>query len=216
MAALAEAVGDAARRVPRWVVYAAGLLPALWVTFALFTGRLGADPVAAAEHRLGLTALQFLIATLAITPLMRFVGVKLIRQRRPLGLLAFTYAVLHFLVWLALDMQFLWGQIVEDLTTRWYFVVGMVGLLAMAPLAWTSRDSAIRAMGAARWRRLHRLAWVAAAAGALHYLLLVKTVTVEPLLYAGAVLALLGLRLIPRRRRPGAAARARPAAGTGP
>jgi sulfoxide reductase heme-binding subunit YedZ len=196
---LARRIGSAARRVPQGVVYAAGLVPAVWIGFALFTGRLGVDPVEAAEHRLGLTALQFLIATLAVTPLMRFAGIGLIAWRRPLGLLAFTYAVLHFAVWLTLDMQLYWGQIAEDLVKRWYIVVGMVGLVAMVPLAWTSRDSAIRRMGGAAWRRLHRLAYVAAAAGALHYLLLVKTITLEPLIYAGMVAGLLALRAIPRR-----------------
>jgi methionine sulfoxide reductase heme-binding subunit len=193
-----ERLNAVLRRVPRGLAYAVGLLPAVWISWALFSGQLGADPVQAAEHRLGLTALQFLIATLAVTPLMRATGVKLIRLRRPLGLLAFTYAALHVLVWLALDLQFHWRQVAEDLLTRPHIVFGAVAMLTILPLALTSRDSSIRRLGAARWRRLHRLAYLAGVAAALHFLLLVKTLTLEPLLYAGAVAGLLAVRAIPR------------------
>jgi sulfoxide reductase heme-binding subunit YedZ len=195
----ATTINSWVRRVPRPAVYVLGLIPAVWTAYLLFTGGLGVDPVEKAEHRLGLVALQFLIAVLAVTPLMHLTGIKLLVHRRALGVLAFVYAVLHLTIWLVLDMQFYWAQIAEDLVKRPYIIIGMVGFLAMLPLAWTSRDAAIRKMGPVNWRRLHRLAYVAGIAGALHYLMLVKTLTFEPLFYAGLLLALLIVRLLPRR-----------------
>ena len=197
----AERLSGWARRVPRGAVYAAGALPAALLAWRAATGGLGVDPVKALEHELGLVALQFLVATLAMTPLRRLAGVNLLKHRRPLGVLAFAYAVLHFLVWLVLDMQFLWGQIGADLVKRPYITIGMLGLAAMIPLAVTSNDGALRRMGAAAWRRLHRLAYLAGLAGAVHYLMVVKAWPPEPILYLAAVLALLALRVGRRRAR---------------
>jgi sulfoxide reductase heme-binding subunit YedZ len=108
---------------------------------------------------------------------------------------------LHLMVWLALDLQFRWGEIWADIVKRPYITVGMLGFLAMLPLALTSWDGAVRRMGAAAWRRLHRLAYVAGVAGAIHFLWLVKAWPVEPMLYLAAVVGLLALRLAPVRRR---------------
>lgn len=183
-----------ARRLPTGVVWALGLVPLLWLVWAAFAGRLGADPVKAIELKLGLWGLQFLIASLTISPLRR-AGLNLLRFRRALGVLAAVYIFLHFLAWMILDMGLRWDEILRDLYRRPYIILGMAGLLALIPLALTSTDSAIRRMGAAAWRRLHRLAYVAAVAGVAHYVILVKGWPAEPLLYALAVLLLLALRL---------------------
>jgi sulfoxide reductase heme-binding subunit YedZ len=189
-----DRINALARRLPTGVVWALGTVPLLWLVWAAFAGRLGADPVKAIELKLGLWGLQFLIASLAISPLRRF-GLNLLRFRRALGVLAAAYIVLHFLAWMILDMGLRWDEILRDLYRRPYIILGMIGLLALIPLVLTSTDSAIRRMGAAAWRRLHRLAYVAAVAGVAHYVILVKGWPAEPLLYALAVLLLLALRL---------------------
>ncbi|MFD1914066.1 protein-methionine-sulfoxide reductase heme-binding subunit MsrQ [Halodurantibacterium flavum] len=186
---------DAIRRIPVWLVWVLGLLPLVWLVVQAFRGGLGVDPVKALEHRLGLHGLQFLLLGLAITPLRRL-GLNLLRFRRAIGLIAFTYVMLHFAVWLSLDMQFEWNQIGRDLVRRPYILIGMAGLLLLIPLALTSNDASLRRLGARRWRLLHRLTYVAVLAGALHFVLLVKGWPAEPFLYLGAAAALLLLRLL--------------------
>ncbi|RBI84784.1 protein-methionine-sulfoxide reductase heme-binding subunit MsrQ [Rhodosalinus halophilus] len=196
---LGPAINGAARRVPVWAVWIAGLAPAAWLFWQAATGGLGVEPVEALEHRLGELALQLLIAGLAVTPLRRHLGVNLMRFRRALGLLAFTYVCLHLAVWLLLDVQTL-ARVWEDVLKRPYITVGMAGFLLLIPLAVTSNDWSVRRLGS-RWRRLHRLSYLAAVLGGLHFLLLAKGFQLEPLLYAGAILGLLALRLrLPRRQ----------------
>ncbi len=191
----AEALNAAARRVPRGAVYVLGALPAVFLFHGLLAGTLGPDPAKVVERELGLTGLQFLMAALAVTPLRRIAGINLIRHRRALGLLAFFYIVLHLAAWAVLDFNLLWGEMLRDILKRPYITVGMVGFVAMLPLAVTASDAAIRRMGAAAWQRLHRLAYLAALAGALHFLLLVKTLTPSAMLHAGVILMLLALRV---------------------
>lgn len=196
-----DRINSLARRIPTGVVWAGAMIPFVWLVWAAATNRLGADPVKAIELRLGLWGLQFLLASLCITPL-RKIGLNLLRFRRALGVMAFFYIAMHFLAWVVLDMGLRWDEILRDLYKRPYIILGMVGLLAMLPLAVTSTHAAIRRLGAARWRRLHQLAYVAAAAGAIHFVILVKGWPLEPLLYAGAVGALLLLRLrVPHKGR---------------
>lgn len=200
MQLVVDAVNRVGRTVPVWAVYLAGAVPFVWLVWAALTNSLGPDPVKAVENRLGLWALQFLIAGLAVTPLRRL-GVNLIRHRRALGLIAFFYVVMHFITWLVLDMALDWNQIVQALWKRPYILIGFVALLAMVPLAVTSTNAAIRRMGPKAWGRLHKLMYGIVAAGAVHYLLLVKVITAEPVIYAGLVLGLLTVRLIPKTRR---------------
>ena len=191
----------ALRRLPIWPFYWLGALPAAWYFWNGLQGRLGADPVKALEHEYGLIALQFLIAALCVTPLREIAGINLLRFRRMLGLMAFSYACLHLAVWLGLDRQFDWPRIVADLTKRPYIILGMAAFLMLVPLAWTSRDAALRRMGPVAWRRLHRLAYPATALAAIHFVWLVKAWPLEPLLYAAGVAALLGWRALRGRRR---------------
>jgi methionine sulfoxide reductase heme-binding subunit len=189
-----------ARRVPTWAVWLAGLVPLAFLVWGAFAGGLGADPVKAIEHRLGELGLQFLLASLAVTPLRRFVGLNLLRFRRALGLLAFTYVGLHLLAWIGLDMGLRWSEMAADLVKRPYVILGMVGFVALVPLALTSTNAAIRRMGPVAWGRLHRLAYVAILAGILHLVLLSKVWTGEVLVYVALALGLLVLRLVPRRK----------------
>ncbi|MFN3938170.1 MAG: protein-methionine-sulfoxide reductase heme-binding subunit MsrQ [Gemmobacter sp.] len=205
--ALAGTINNALRPVPVVAVWALGALPALWLAAQAVQGNLGIDPVKRIEHALGLHALQFLILSLAVTPLRRFAGINLIRFRRALGLLAFTYVGLHLTVWVALDIQFRWSEIGRDIVKRPYITIGMAGFALLLPLALTSTDAAIRRMGPAAWRRLHQLVYAAALAGAIHFVMVQKGWPLEPLIYAALVLVLLAVRLIPRTR-PSSAGRA--------
>lgn len=188
------------RRLPVNAVYLTGVLPFFWIVWLAVSNGLGPDPVKAIELRLGELGLQFLVAGLVITPL-RWAGLNLIRFRRAIGLLAFFYVTMHLLTWVILDMGLRWDQMAADLVKRWYIIIGMVAFLAMIPLAVTSNNIAIRRLGAGAWNRLHRLTYVAALGGAIHYLMLVKAWPVEPLAYLGGVVLLLLARLWHNRRR---------------
>ncbi len=197
---LTQAINQGARRVPTWVLYIVGAVPPIWLFIAGLTGGLGVDPVKAMEHQMGEWALWLLIAGLCITPLRRFAGINLLRFRRAIGLLAFFYIVGHLLVWLVLDVQIL-SQIWRDILKRPYITIGMAAFVLLIPLAVTSNNFSIRKMGA-RWRQLHKLVYLAAVLGAVHFVMLVKGFQYEPLIYLGVVLALLALRLpiLSRRR----------------
>lgn len=197
--AIARPVNAALRRVPVLPLYALGVAPAVWLFWLAATGGLGPDPVRTLEHLYGEIALWLLAGGLTITPLRRFTGVSLLRFRRAVGLLAFAHVVFHVAVWLALDMQLDLAAAWEDVFERPHITVGMAGLALLLPLALTSTDRAMRRLGPLAWRRLHRLAYPAALAGALHYLMLVKTWEAEPILWLVVILLLLALRLPGRR-----------------
>ena len=201
---LTDKINRNARKIPNWVIYVLGVVPLGLLVYQTFFGGLGVDPVKAIEHQLGKIGLQLLVASLVITPLSRYARINLIKFRRAIGQLAFVYILLHLLTWLALDIQFLWGEIFKDLTKRPYIIIGMIGFLVMIPLALTSTDKMIRRLGAERWRKLHKLAYVAAVAGVAHYMMLVKAWPLEPILYCVGVAALLFMRLEwrLRKRRP--------------
>lgn len=192
-----DRINQAARRIPNTVLYLLGALPFLWLVWLTATGAIGPDPVKYIERHAGLWGLQLLIATLAITPLRR-IGLNLVRMRRALGLLSFFYILLHFLTWIVLDMGLDGGQIIGALWKRPYILIGFAAFVAMIPLALTSNNLAIRRIGPKAWSRLHKLTYLIAIGGVVHYLLLVKVVTLQPAIYAVVVLGLLGLRLVPR------------------
>ncbi|MCV2872621.1 protein-methionine-sulfoxide reductase heme-binding subunit MsrQ [Defluviimonas sp. WL0050] len=198
---LTDRINQAARRLPAWPIYIVGVLLPVWLFWQAASGALGVDPIKALEDRLGLWGLKLIVAGLCVTPLRRFAGVNLIKYRRSLGLLAFLYIVLHFLTWLLLDLGLRWEQALGDIIKRPYITVGMVGLLAMVPLALTSNDRAVRWLGSARWQKLQKLAYLVALSGGVHFLWLVKAWPVEPFLYLGAILGLLAVRMIPKRFR---------------
>jgi len=193
-----DRVNATLRRLPNWAVYLLGAAPFVWLVWAAATNALGPDPVRAVENRLGLWGLQFLLATLAISPLRRL-GVNAVKLRRPLGLIAFSYISLHFASWIGLDMALNWTQIATALWKRPYIVIGFAAFLAMIPLAVTSTNGWIKRLGPQGWQRLHRLTYAVGAAGAVHYLLLVKVWSAQPLIHAGVMVALLAIRLIPRQ-----------------
>ena len=185
-------------------MHAAALLPAAWLGWQIYevwrTGSdaLGADPVAAIEHRTGLWALRFLLLGLAVTPLRQISGLTvLLRFRRMLGLYAFFYACLHLAAYLALDLGGYWAQIFEEIAKRPYITVGFTAWLLLVPLAVTSTQGWMRRLGR-HWGQLHRLVYAVAVLAVLHFWWLVKSDVREPALYAAIVAVLLGWRAVRR------------------
>lgn len=200
MRKLVDRVNGAARRVPTWAVYILYLLPVPWLLYLAQTGGLGREPIKALEHELGEIALQLLIIGLCITPLRQYLGLNLIKFRRTFGVLAFTYVALHLLVWVVLDMSLLWGQMWADIWKRPYITIGMAGFAVLLPLVATSNNLSVRKLGAATWRKLHKLTYIAVLLGGIHYLWLVKGIQLEPILYMAVILGLLALRVVKRRK----------------
>ncbi len=188
-----QRLNDILRRIPVWVVYLVGALPAPWLFYQGMTGGLGIEPIEALEHRFGELALQLLILGLAISPLRRLARINLMKFRRAIGVLTFSYVSLHLLVWLVLDVQ-IPSQIWADIVKRPYITVGMAAFVLLLPLAITSNNWSVRSLGP-RWRKLHRLVYPAAILGALHYVMLAKGFQIEPLVYLVIILGLLSLRL---------------------
>jgi sulfoxide reductase heme-binding subunit YedZ len=167
--------------------------------FAVY-GDLGANPVEFVIRSLGSWALTFLLITLAVTPLRRLTGWNaLIRLRRMLGLFAFFYVCLHLTTYIGIDQFFDLGAIWADIVKRPYITIGMACFLLLVPLAVTSTNAMQRRLGGKRWQQLHRLVYVIAIGGTVHYWMLVKKDIRLPLTYAVVLALLLGLRLWWRR-----------------
>jgi methionine sulfoxide reductase heme-binding subunit len=191
------------------------LIPLANIGWDTATGGLGVEPVEALVRRTGWWALTLLVATLAVTPARRVTGWnRLIQARRPIGVIAFVYALLHFIVYVAIKQWFALNFIIEDILERPFITAGFIALCLLTPLAATSTRNSIRRLGGKRWQMLHRLIYPAALLGVLHYFWLVKADTRPPLLYAAIVITLLLLRVkLPsslRSRKPSEPAPTRP------
>lgn len=177
-------------------IYVVGMMPAVWTFYLALTDQAGADPQKVLERALGLWALRYLVAGLAITPLRRIGGPNLVRYRRAIGLLAFFYAALHVVVYMALDQGLDFAAIWQDIVKRPYITVGLLAFVILIPLAITSNTAMIKRLGGAAWQKLHRWVYLATAAAALHFIMLVKAWPPEPLIYAGLVAGLLSFRVV--------------------
>lgn len=170
-------------------------------TFGLAGLSLGANPIEELIHRFGKWGLNFLLITLAVTPVRRITGQAwLMRFRRMLGLFAFFYVLMHFLTYAGLDQRFEIAVIVEDVIERPYITLGMTALILLVPLAMTSTHAMMQRLGR-RWQKLHRLVYLIAALGVWHFYWQVKQDILEPLIYALILALLLGYRLLIRWRR---------------
>lgn len=157
---------------------------------------LGANPIREAEIFTGLWTLRFLAITLAVTPVRELLGIgALAKYRRMLGLFTFFYACVHLSMWLGVDWFFDWKAMGGEIVKHKYILIGMTTFLLLLPLALTSTNAAVRRLGGARWARLHRLVYLCAITGTVHYLWAVKKDTFFPLLYLLVFAALLGFRL---------------------
>lgn len=172
------------------------LIPAIWLTIAVFTNQLGANPIEAVTRETGLWALRFLWLTLLITPLRWLTGWNdLVRYRRLLGLYVFFYAVLHMLLYLGLDQFFDINEIIKDIIKRPFITIGFFSFTALIPLVITSNNAMVKRMGGRRWKQLHRLTYFIAIASSIHFYMLVKLDKLEPLIYMGLLIILLAPRV---------------------
>ncbi len=221
----------------RWfkvVVFLLCLVPfarLLWLFFGLhptdmstWGWGLGANPIEFITHSTGDWILIFLLITLTITPLRKLTKQAwLIRYRRMLGLFAFFYASLHFLTYIWLDKSFVVHDMLADVLKRRFITVGFTGFVLLIPLALTSTAWSIRKLGGKRWQMLHRLIYLSAIAGVIHYIWLVKADLHKPLEYGFVLSLLLGYRIVvwsipklkPKRTAPLRSAEASESVGTG-
>jgi sulfoxide reductase heme-binding subunit YedZ len=178
-------------------IFLGALVPLASIVARGFQGELTANPIAEVENELGLTALIFLVASLACTPARRLFGWSWPpRVRRELGLFAFFYAVLHFLVYLGPDEWLDWPTIWADIAERPFITVGFAALVLMTPLALTSSSAWVRRLGFRRWQRLHQLAYLAGILAVIHFVWRVKLDVSQPMLYAIVLGGLLGVRAV--------------------
>ena len=184
---------------PVWLVYLIGFIPAVVLFYRALFNILGADPLTTLEHELGEYALIFLIILLSFRPIKKLMNLNLIKFRRSIGLLAFWYAVLHFLTYIILDQQLIWDLLIGDLIKRPYIIVGVFAFLTLVPLALTSNAWSMRRFGKANWKNLHLLVYLSAILAALHYVLLVKSWPIKPLLYLLVITLLITFRFLLKR-----------------
>jgi len=178
------------------LVFVAALVPAAALVYGVFMNTLGANPIDAVTDETGTWTLRFLVVTLAITPLRKLTGWNvLIRYRRMLGLFAFFYGTLHFLTYIWLDQFFDVQAILKDIVKRPFITIGFTAFVLMVPLALTSTAGWIRRLGGKAWNRLHKLIYVSAICGVIHYLWLVKADISRPARYGAIVAVLLAARI---------------------
>ncbi|MDM9629364.1 protein-methionine-sulfoxide reductase heme-binding subunit MsrQ [Rhizobium sp. S152] len=187
-----------------WLLYVVGLAPAAWYFYLGATNQLGADPVKTFELFLGLWALRFLILTLAVSPARDLLGWNYLRYRRALGLLCFYYVVMHFAVYMVLDQALDLAAVIDDVMKRPFIMFGMAGLILLVPLAVTSNNLSIRKLGS-KWNWLHKLIYIIAACGAVHFALSTKILDLEQYIYVGLIILMILYRsyrpiLMGRRR----------------
>ena len=178
-------------------VFAGSLFPVVALAIRAARGQLGANPIATGLNQLGLVALVFLVASLACTPLKLLFGWTWpIRIRRMLGLFAFFYALVHVATYSGIDQGFDWKAILADVTQRKFIFVGFAAFVLLIPLAATSTDKMVRRLGFARWKLLHRSAYVAAILGVIHFVWRVKKDLTQPAIFAALLAALLAVRIV--------------------
>lgn len=179
------------------VVFINSLIPLGLLLSDLYRGRVGPNPLEFATRTTGMLTLVFLSLTVAITPLRKIFGINsLVKYRRILGLFAFFYGTLHLLTYVWFDRLFNLVSVVRDVAQRPFILVGMTAFLLMVPLAITSTNKMVKRIGGKRWARLHRLVYLAAIAGVVHFWMLVKSDIRLPLTFGFIVLFLLGYRLL--------------------
>lgn len=181
---------------PKLVIFVNSLVPLVLLLWDLYNKRVGPNPLEFATRTTGMLTLIFLCLTVALTPLRKIFGINsLVKFRRMLGLFAFFYGSLHLLTYIWFDRLFNFLSVGQDVVRRPFILIGMIAFVLMVPLAITSTNKMVKRLGGKRWARLHRLVYIAAIAGVVHFWMLVKSDTRLPLTFAFIVLFLLGYRL---------------------
>lgn len=191
------------------VVFVNALVPLVLLLWDVYQKRVGPNPLEFATRTTGMLTLIFLSLTVAITPLRKIFGINsLVKVRRMLGLFAFFYGSLHLLTYVWFDRLFNFKSVGQDVVRRPFILVGMIAFVLMVPLAITSTNKMVKRLGGKRWAMLHRLVYVAAVAGVVHFWMLVKSDIRLPLTFGFILLFLLGYRLLvkyaPSHPNPGA------------
>lgn len=182
------------RALYKTIVFIISLLPVVWLSYGVLNNTLGANPVEVITRDTGEWALRFLLLTLAISPLRLLGWHEGIHIRRMLGLFSAFYALLHLLLYLGLDQGFVWEDILNDIIERPFIAVGFVSFLLLIPLVVTSNQHMITRLGSLKWKQLHRLIYLIAIGGVLHFFMLVKQDITEPVIYIAILAVLLGVR----------------------
>jgi len=199
----------------RVVVFINSLVPLALLAWDAYHHRLGANPLEFVTHTTGTLTLVFLLISLAVTPLRKALGLPwLIKLRRMLGLYAFFYGTLHLITYFWFDKFFNLRAAAQDIYKRPFIAVGMLAFFLMVPLALTSTNSMVKRLGGKRWRLLHKSVYLAAACGVVHYWLLVKADTRQPLWFGAVLAALLAYRLIAAYLPPNLKTSKKPAANS--
>jgi DMSO/TMAO reductase YedYZ heme-binding membrane subunit len=184
-------------RFAKFVVLVNGFVPLAILGWDFARGAVGPNPKEYVLRTTGMLALVFLLLSLCVTPLRRISGYNALSHfRRMLGLYAFFYGLVHLSFWFVVDRGLDFGAVWDDVGGRPFILTGMATLLVMAPLAATSTNAMIKRMGALKWKQLHRLAYVAAVGGVIHYCLVGKLVTRLPMAFIGALVVLLAFRVV--------------------
>jgi len=185
------------RNLVKAVVFLAALLPLSWLIWNFQQGTLSANPLSDITNETGVWTLRFIVLTIAVTPFRRITGIhEAARYRRMFGLYAFFYGSLHLMTYLWFDKFFDLNDILLDIPKRPFITIGFTAFTLMIPLALTSTRTMIRRLGGRKWNLLHRLVYITAICGAIHYLWLVKVVTPPQIIYAAIIAMLLGYRLV--------------------
>ncbi len=194
-----DRLNSALRRVPAWLIY---IVFAAWTGWEFWKALTGAgpyavEPINVLERTYGEMALKLLVVGLLVTPLRRWFSINLMKFRRAIGVTAFFLVLAHFLVFAVLDVQSLervWTEIIK----RPYVTVGMLSFVGLIPLAMTSNNWSVRKIGAAGWRKLHKLTYPVAVFAAVHYLWLAKGFQLEPVIYTAIIVGLIAWRYWPK------------------
>jgi methionine sulfoxide reductase heme-binding subunit len=182
---------------PKFLVFLNSLIPLALLACDLYRKQVGPNPVEFATRTTGMLTLVFLSLSVAITPLRRIFGINsLVKVRRMLGLFAFFYGSLHLLTYIWFDRLWSLASVASDVVQRPFILVGMTGFLLMVPLAITSTNKMVKRIGGKRWARLHRVVYLAAIAGVVHFWMVVKSDRSLPLTFGFIILFLLGYRLL--------------------
>lgn len=183
-------------------LFFACLIPLIRLIWFGINNQLGTNPIEFITHSTGTWTLNFLLITLCITPLRQLSGwTWLIKLRRMIGLYTFFYACLHFITYIWLDQFFDVAAIIKDVIKRPFITVGFAAFILLIPLALTSTHAMLKKLGGKRWQSLHRLIYLIAILGVLHFWWLVKKDITEPLIYAVILASLLGYRVMKWRQK---------------
>ena len=176
-------------------IFILSIIPFLIIFYKIFFNKLGPEPIKEITHFTGEWTLIFICLTLSMSPLKRFTNfIFWIKIRRMLGLFVFFYATLHLLTYVVIDYRFDWDQIIDDVVKKRYIFIGFAAWLLLIPLVITSSKKMIVILKK-RWKKLHRLVYIIAVFGALHYIWLSKTIFFKPLIYSIIIIVLLALRI---------------------